>query len=113
MTAILVNSTYQPARGGHAPGDVRDAFLEAVNCYAQWDDGEPEPTVEVRGRAVSLSTVCGLLWNCSDIVPRLTIDELCFAAPWPECDNCRQGMTYAQAARLLKQMVEQVSRCAA
>jgi hypothetical protein len=53
--AILVKSSYNPAVGGHAPGDIRDAFAEAVDAYERWDDGDPEPTVEVRDQAARRS----------------------------------------------------------
>jgi hypothetical protein len=53
----LVNSQYNPARGGHAPSDLRDAFLKTVEAVFDWSTGEPEPTVEVReGNACQ----CGL-----------------------------------------------------
>jgi hypothetical protein len=32
--SILINSRYNPARGGHAPGDLRTAFEEAVEASA-------------------------------------------------------------------------------
>jgi hypothetical protein len=32
--SILINSSYNPARGGHAPGDLRTAFEEALKPSA-------------------------------------------------------------------------------
>jgi hypothetical protein len=32
--SILINSRYNPARGGHAPGDLRTGFEEAVEASA-------------------------------------------------------------------------------
>jgi hypothetical protein len=36
-----------PRYSGHFSGHVRDAFLEALELWANWKEGEPEPTVEI------------------------------------------------------------------
>ena len=101
--SVLTHSFYKPGRGGHAPGDIRDAFLEAIEAYEAWEDGDPEPCVEVRGRPMRLSEVCGLLWNCSDTMPGIDARHL-------------EGMlrdleascgSYARAARALKHAIGQ------
>ncbi len=56
---------YHPSRGGHAPGDLRDAFAEAVEAGR----GDPNQTVELRDQTVTLARVAGLLWNCRDVMP--------------------------------------------
>ncbi len=60
-------------RHGHAPGHIRSAFLDAVEAYSGWNDGDPEPCVEVEihyePRSTPISRVCGMLWNCTDIIP--------------------------------------------
>jgi hypothetical protein len=60
-------------RSGHAPGHVRAAFCDAIEAYAEWEPGEPEPMVDYEvnyeARQVLISHTCGLLWNCSDILP--------------------------------------------
>ena len=96
--AVLNHSFYKPARGGHAPGDLRNAFLEAIEAYEAWETGEPEPTVELRERQMCLPEVCGLLWNCSDIMPGLDQRHLENMLPDPE-GSC---FTYARAARALR-----------
>ena len=94
--SILQRSSYAPARGGHAPGDLRDAFLEGIEAFADWQDG-PEPTVEVREQAVPLGQICGLLWNCRDILPGHARDML---------EDCGlHAGTYASAARLMRAAV--------
>jgi hypothetical protein len=64
---------YGNRRGGHCPGHIRDAFLAALDAYQQWEDGEPEPTVEFEvnyePQPIAISKACGLVWNCSDILP--------------------------------------------
>jgi hypothetical protein len=97
-SSILINSFYNPARGGHAPGDLRDAFGEAVDAFTAWSDGEPEPTVEFRESNVTITALCGYLWNCRDIMPSLMVTALddlvggrktgCDAAPMPPGCDC-------------------------
>lgn len=33
-------------RSGHYPGHIRDTFIRAIEAFADWNEGEPEPTVE-------------------------------------------------------------------
>ena len=85
----LVNSQYNPARGGHAPSDLRDAFLKTVEAVFDWSTGEPEPTVEVREREMPVSAVCGHLWNCRDVLPSGTMDGVDPNFPRQDlCDGC-------------------------
>jgi hypothetical protein len=94
---ILRRSRYNPARGGHAPGDVREAFLEGIKALLDWQAGEPEPMVELRDRAMPVSTVAGLLWSCADTLPRdtrATLEDLGVELPG--------YVSYAAAARRLK-----------
>jgi len=60
-------------RNGHAPNHVRDAFCAAVDAFNDWKPGEPEPTVQFevdyKPRQMLISQICGLLWNCTDIIP--------------------------------------------
>jgi hypothetical protein len=105
--ALLIKSFYAPARGGHAPGDVRDAFVEAVDAYEAWEDGTPEPTVDVRDQPIRISVVCGLVWNCTDVMPGRLYDHLANLVRWPE--DMTQRRTYAAGARLLKSMIKGAS----
>jgi hypothetical protein len=67
-------------RGGHCPDHVRDTFLAAIEAYENWNDGEPEPTVEFEvgyvPRQIPISKACGLVWNCTDILPGLAWDSV-------------------------------------
>jgi hypothetical protein len=60
-------------RHGHAPGHVQDTFLAAVEAFYRWRRGQPEPTVEYEinyvPHEIPISRACGLVWNCSDILP--------------------------------------------
>jgi hypothetical protein len=100
MKPILIGSSYKPGRGGHAPGDLRNAFLEALDAYESWEDGAAEPDVELRDRQVKLSAVAGLLWNCSDIVPSVWMQQVRDLDTGDE--SFRIAPTYAAVARWLK-----------
>lgn len=98
---------YANRRGGHCPGHVRDTFLEAVEAFRDWADGEPEPTVEFEvnyePRAITLSKACGLVWNCSDILPRDALSNL------ELCDVDIPRQTYASAARAMAAEIERLT----
>ncbi len=104
MSSILNGSFYTAARGGHAPGDIRRAFCDALDAFREWEDGEPEPTVEVRERNLPISAICGLVWNCSDILSSSDYYTMQL------CDdgNIPQRRTYAAAARWLKNRIAEV-----
>ncbi|WP_018263350.1 hypothetical protein [Methylobacterium sp. WSM2598] len=109
--SVLKHSSYTPARGGHAPGDIRDAFLEAIEAFEAWEDDEPEPTVEVRERQMTIREVCGLLWNCSDTMPGLERRQLEALVPYSYRGRDPAGScgSYARAARTLRWMVNRVN----
>lgn len=58
---------------GHAPGHVRDTFLNAIEAFMSWNPGEPEPTVDFEighvPQPIAISKACRLLWHCNDILP--------------------------------------------
>src|SRR4051794_14177489 len=97
MMTVLTGSFYKPTRGGHAPGDVRDAFAAAVRAYDRWKAGA-KPTVELQEQQVWIREVCGLLWNCTDTMPNLLRS---YFRNWGEPDP----RSYAAAARLLRTLV--------
>lgn len=76
---------YKANRGGHAPGHLRDAFLE----YLDVDSESFTVIVGEEERVMSLKWLTGQLWNCTDILPH----EYCTVL------ELRQGSTYAQAVR--------------
>jgi hypothetical protein len=78
-----------------APGDMREAFLDAVEVLYRLPPGAPISMVEVRNQTVPLSTLCGLLWNASDTLPGLILTEL-------DDLGFRGRGTYGAAARWLK-----------
>lgn len=68
-------------RYGHAPGDLREAFAEAIELDLK--------EIEFRDHTISVERLCGLLWNCTDILPQWIANDL---------DEPRLA-TYAAAAR--------------
>jgi hypothetical protein len=84
------------------PPARRPAFQEAVDAVCDWIDGEPEPTVDVRDNEVSVSAVCGLLWNCNDILPSGLVGSM------KSIDPDFSGWSYAGAARSLKSVIVQI-----
>ena len=75
---------FNPARGGHAPGHLRDWFINYV------ETGELDEEMVEQGR--TLRWLFGQLWNCSDIMPGIDCDEL----------DLPRGSTYARAVRSLR-----------
>lgn len=88
----------------HAPGHVRDMFREAIEAYVHWNSGEPEPTVEYEfhyePQQITLSQACGILWNCSDILPRSDFEWL------ERCGLELKRQTYAAAAQAMLQEIK-------
>jgi hypothetical protein len=67
-------------RHGHAPGHVRDTFVNAVDEFLNWKPGEAEPTVDYevnyKSRPIPISRASTLVWNCTDIAPGDLVFEL-------------------------------------
>jgi transcriptional regulator with XRE-family HTH domain len=96
---------YQPARGGHAPGHLREAFLQWLQESLDLPGEAPLPqTIEVGDTERPVSWLFGQLWNCTDVLPRWEFDQI---NDWLS----REGMpaidrqTYAAAVRALKPLV--------
>ncbi len=81
---------YRRGRKGHAPGHLRDAFLD-------WLEDERETdTVEIDGDPRPLRWLIGQLWHCTDILPSTHCGLL----------GLPQGSTYAQAVRKVAEEME-------
>ena len=97
MPTPLECSNYNPSRGGHAPGDLRDVFLEAFDAYFR---GENVRVIEFRDQKMPLSRICGMLWNCTDFLPGTEANAL-----RDEIGDEKPIGTYAQAARAFKGLI--------
>ena len=63
---------FDPSRGGHAPGHLRDAFLghlDEIGYRFPDPDAEIEVEVGYEPRRVPLRWLLGQLWNCTDTLP--------------------------------------------
>lgn len=78
---------YQPNRGGHAPGYLRDAISDWL------DSGGTDNTVAVGDDQVKkpIRWVIGQLWNCTDIMGSSLCDDI----------EVPPGSTYARGVRKL------------
>jgi hypothetical protein len=106
---------YNPSRGGHAPGHLRDGLLTTMRQawenstedtwwnyleltlfssiqQIRWDSWTPKE------RAIWMT---GQLWNCHDILP----GSVCALA------GLSQGSSYAQLVRQLRNNIETSSGC--
>jgi hypothetical protein len=94
-------------RRGHAPGHVRECFCNAIDAFADWNDGEPEPTVEFEvnyiPRPITISKACGLVWNCTDTLPSLAVSQLGDVGVEFKCQ------TYAAAAHAMLASIKGVT----
>jgi hypothetical protein len=94
-------------RWGHAPGHVRQTACDAFEAWIDWDGKSPEPTVEFeiqyQPQEITLSRACGLVWNCTDIVPGSLFDRVQYAAQSVEYSDKPQikHRTYAACARFI------------
>ena len=98
---------YQAARGGHAPGHLRDAFLEWLEESIGLSANHPLPlTVTIDDEPRPVAWLFGQLWNCSYVLPRQAFDEvndILASENAPAIDR----QTYAAAVRALKPLISQ------
>jgi hypothetical protein len=96
---------YQAPRGGHAPGHLREAFLEWINESRGLSADNPLPsTVTIDEEPRPVGWLFGQLWNCSDVLPRHAFDEvhdILASENAPPIDR----QTYAAAVRALKPLI--------
>ena len=97
-------------RSGHAPGHIRDTFLEAIEAYDGWyrSGGGQLPTVtrEIRyePHQISLTEACGLVWNCTDLLSGHAFDTMTDICE--EQDVPLRRRTYAAAAEAMLTMLK-------
>jgi len=91
---------WKGSRGGHAPGHLRDAFLDYLDRFGR---GERPASVAVGygETPVAPAWLLGQMWNCTDIVPGEAWREL-----GDYCEEHQQETphrrTYGAVARWLK-----------
>ena len=96
---------YRSGNGGHSPGHVRDMFLSAIELFEAWPKNAPEPTVDFEvhfePRPITLLRACGIVWNCSDILPGSAFDTLV------NCGLQLKSRTYAAGARAMSEAIKE------
>lgn len=99
---VLSGSSYHPGRGGHAPGDLRDVFGDAVETLRVDPLAGRHSIVELRDQQVTIAEVCGQLVNCTDILPSHLLNEIAEVHEMRATEELpRMRGSYAAAARLL------------
>lgn len=92
--------------GGSLPLYIREVFHSAVEGFVYWHfytaPESPELTVclDDEHGEITLSQVCGLVWNCTNYLPT----ELMLRIEWITGEQMR-GSTYACAARRLLRLI--------
>ena len=93
---------------GHAPGHIRDTFIEAVMAWMDWDGEPPEPVVpfdvNYEPDPIPISRACALVWNCTDALPG---DEYAYLR---DAELPMHKSTYAAAARALLADIKRLHR---
>jgi hypothetical protein len=65
-----------PLHEGHAPIGLHLAFQDAVDSYEEWAADADEPRVQVDGRHLTISSIFCRMVDCTDLLPRRTLDAL-------------------------------------
>jgi len=81
----------------------RQAFFDAICDVSDWEEGQPEPQVEVNGQTLTVSALCGHLWRCTDLMPGQVIHMLRMLADDLVLPPC--GPTFAAGAQQLKRII--------
>ena len=67
-------STSIRPRNGHARDHLREAMCDAIHDLCHQPLGHPEPKVELDGRQLTMTQLCGLLWACTDQLPGYEVE---------------------------------------
>jgi hypothetical protein len=82
--------------------DRRTAFRDAIGAFVNWNEGEPEPTVDYQGERITISKACGLVWSCKSILPGVDYDHLDgYTNAHPKLN------TYSAAARAMLEAIKE------
>ncbi|ABQ62797.1 hypothetical protein C010_03022 [Brucella ovis 80/125] len=102
------SSLLPPLHDGHAPIYLHHAFHEAVDACEDWPLDSAEPVVQVNGKITRISVVFRRLWNCTDTVPRDTLEALKEIVPSTlvRSERWRDNSTFAEAARVMRSVLE-------
>jgi hypothetical protein len=96
------SSFLPPLHDGHAPIGLHLVFQDALESYEEWAADTDEPRVEVDGRHVTIGSIFCRMIDCTDLLPRRTLDTL-FAVVRPADRGPLESgrSTFADGSRLL------------
>jgi hypothetical protein len=94
----MAKKKYNPSRGGHAPGHLREVFNEFLLLMLRKKIGLNTKFKLNSQTEITVDKICGLLWNCTDVLPGDSFD---IAQDLPP-DDALMADTYAAATRRLK-----------
>ena len=103
-----MSSLLPPLHDGHAPIYLHHAFQDAVDAYEDWTLESAEPVVQVNGKITRISVVFRRLWNCTDMVPRHTLEALKDIVPSTlvHAERWKENATFSEAARVMPAALE-------
>ncbi|EEQ93973.1 Hypothetical protein, conserved [Brucella intermedia LMG 3301] len=103
-----MSSLLPPLHDGHAPIYLHHAFQDAVDAYEDWALETAEPSVQINGKVTRISVVFRRLWNCTDMVPRHTLEALKAIVPTGiiHAEHWKETPTFAEAARIMRVALE-------
>ena len=94
---------FNPIRGGHAQGHLRNAFVSLTDMIDQGgiESLRLDAPITDEGEQVgfTVSEIIGLLWNCTDCLPSAVADSLATAGVEFRCRS------YGAGARALKRSI--------
>lgn len=91
-----------PLHDGHAPIGLHMAFHDALEAYEEWAENAEEPTVQVDGRRVTISSIFVRMTDCTDLLPRRTLITLFAIVPGADRASLECGCpTFGDGGRLL------------
>jgi hypothetical protein len=91
-----------PLHDGHAPIGLHLAFQDALELCDEWVADADEPRIQVDGRHLMISSIFCRMTDCTDLLPRRTLDAL-FAILRPADKVPLEGgrSTFADGATLM------------
>ena len=103
-------------RYGHAPGHIRETAGEAFEAWMAWDGQGPEPTVDFEinytPHRIPISRACGMVWNCTDIVPGSLFDQVQATVEDIYGERKIKHRTYAACARAIVENIKETRAAA-
>ncbi|HWK15528.1 MAG TPA: hypothetical protein VNS02_14105 [Rhizobiaceae bacterium] len=94
----------------HAPISLQDAFLDAVEAFEGWQQGQDEPAIAFEDKLIPISSIFGRMRTSDDIAPEKV--RLAYSATVgddPDLPDMR-AFTYGYAASRLRELSLEILR---